>query len=161
MLLVGLVLYRSVKHSWRDRHAIGQLADACGSSVDLSISTETGSYFRLIDSCITQLKAQGPSGTCNESKEEEEASSSSRCPTARCDSSSHKACLKSFFRSQLPHKSVNLSFTTTNMKNKLMGFCGNRLLQNVYKERTVPGPPWCPRPTPSRQDATLSHSKHF
>ena len=27
---------------------------------------------RLLDSCITQLKAQGPSGTCNESKEEEE-----------------------------------------------------------------------------------------
>ena len=27
---------------------------------------------RLIDSCVTQLKAQGPSRTCNESKEEEE-----------------------------------------------------------------------------------------
>ena len=27
---------------------------------------------RLIDSCITQLEAQGPSRTCNESKEEEE-----------------------------------------------------------------------------------------
>ena len=27
---------------------------------------------RLIDSCITQLKAQGPSRACNESKEEEE-----------------------------------------------------------------------------------------
>ena len=27
---------------------------------------------RLIDSCITQLKAQGPSRTCPESKEEEE-----------------------------------------------------------------------------------------
>ena len=27
---------------------------------------------RLIDSCITQLKAQGPSRTCNESKKEEE-----------------------------------------------------------------------------------------
>jgi len=34
--------------------------------------TEAGSYVRLIDSCITQLKAQGPSRTCNESKEEEE-----------------------------------------------------------------------------------------
>jgi len=34
--------------------------------------TEAGSYLRLIDSCITQLKAQGPSRTCNESKEEEE-----------------------------------------------------------------------------------------
>ena len=30
-----------------------------------------GSYLRPIDSCITQLKAQGPIGTCNESKEEE------------------------------------------------------------------------------------------
>ena len=34
--------------------------------------TEAGSYLRLIDPCITQLKAQGPSRTCNESKEEEE-----------------------------------------------------------------------------------------
>ena len=31
--------------------------------------TEVGSYLRLIDSCITQLKAQGPSRTCDESKE--------------------------------------------------------------------------------------------
>ena len=31
-----------------------------------------GSYLRLIDSYITQCKAQGPSRTCNESKEEEE-----------------------------------------------------------------------------------------
>jgi hypothetical protein len=30
-----------------------------------------GSYLRVIDSCITQLKAQGPSRTCNESKEAE------------------------------------------------------------------------------------------
>ena len=34
--------------------------------------SEAGSYLRLIDSCITQCKAQGPSRTCNESKEEEE-----------------------------------------------------------------------------------------
>jgi len=33
--------------------------------------TEAGSYLRLIGSYITQLKAQGPSRTCNESKEEE------------------------------------------------------------------------------------------
>ena len=32
-------------------------------------SSYTG-YLRLIDFCITQLKAQGPSRTCNESKEE-------------------------------------------------------------------------------------------
>ena len=34
--------------------------------------SEAGSYLRLIYSCITQLKAQWPSRTCNESKEEEE-----------------------------------------------------------------------------------------
>ena len=32
--------------------------------------TEEGSYLKFIDSCITQLKVQGPSRTCNESKEE-------------------------------------------------------------------------------------------
>ena len=34
--------------------------------------SDAGSYVRLTDSCITQLKVQGLSGTCNESKEEEE-----------------------------------------------------------------------------------------
>ena len=38
----------------------------------MSWGNEAGSYLRPIDSCITQLKAQGPSRTCNESKEEEE-----------------------------------------------------------------------------------------
>jgi len=32
--------------------------------------SEAGSYLRLIDSCISKIKAQGPSRTCNESKEE-------------------------------------------------------------------------------------------
>ena len=36
------------------------------------VVTEAGSYLRLTDFCITQLKAQGPSRTCNECKEEEE-----------------------------------------------------------------------------------------
>ena len=35
-------------------------------------------YLRLIDFCITQLKAQGPSRTCNESKEEEEEEGANR-----------------------------------------------------------------------------------
>ena len=34
--------------------------------------SETGSHLRLIDSCITQLKAQGTSRACIMSKEEEE-----------------------------------------------------------------------------------------
>ena len=37
-----------------------------------SAQRPTKGLLRLIDSCITQLKAQGPSRTCNESKEEEE-----------------------------------------------------------------------------------------
>ena len=41
-------------------------------STEMCSGSEAGSYLRLIDSCITQLKAQGPSRTCNESKEEEE-----------------------------------------------------------------------------------------
>ena len=36
---------------------------------------------------------------------------------------SHKVFMKPFCRSQLPHKSVNLSFTITNIKNKLTDFC--------------------------------------
>ena len=50
----------------------------CHSSGDVPSDCEFGAmiqglgYLRLIDSCITQLKAQGPSRTCTESKEEEE-----------------------------------------------------------------------------------------
>ena len=36
------------------------------------VVTKAGLYSRLIDSCINQLKAQGPTRTCNESKHEEE-----------------------------------------------------------------------------------------
>ena len=35
------------------------------------VVAEAGSHLRRIDSCITQLEAQGPARTCNESKEEE------------------------------------------------------------------------------------------
>ena len=38
---------------------------------EMCSGSEAGSYLRLIDSCITQREAQGPSRTCNESKEEE------------------------------------------------------------------------------------------
>jgi len=41
-------------------------------STEMCSGSEAGSYLRIIDSCITQLKAQGPSWTCNESKEVEE-----------------------------------------------------------------------------------------
>ena len=43
-----------------------------GLSLGFGVYPVDNTYLRLIDSCITQLKAQGPSRTCNESKEEEE-----------------------------------------------------------------------------------------
>ena len=46
---------------------------------EMCSGSEEGSYLRLIDSCITQRKAQG---TCNESKEEERERSRGAC-TAR------------------------------------------------------------------------------
>ena len=46
-----------------------------GCHFEMCSGTEAGSYLRLIDSCITQLKAQGHSRTCNASKEEEEEKS--------------------------------------------------------------------------------------
>ena len=50
------------------------LFGVCGSVVhftEMCCGTEAGSYLRLIDSCITQLKAPGPSWSCNESTEQE------------------------------------------------------------------------------------------
>ena len=44
---------------------------------------------------------------------------------------SDKVFVKSFCRSQLPHKSVNLSFTVTNMKHKLTKLCGDCKLPHV------------------------------
>ena len=44
-------------------------------STEMCSGSEAGSYLRLIDSCITQLKAQGPSRTCNENKQDEETTS--------------------------------------------------------------------------------------
>jgi len=51
---------------------------------EICSGSETVAYLRLIDSCITQLKAQGPSRTCNESKEEEEEDSGEqKAPASR------------------------------------------------------------------------------
>ena len=46
---------------------------------------------------------------------------------------SHKVFVKSFCSSQLPHKSVNSSFTITHIENNLTDLCGNWLLQNDLK----------------------------
>ena len=42
----------------------------CGDFTEMCSGSGAGSYLRRTDSCITQLKAQGPCRTCNESKEE-------------------------------------------------------------------------------------------
>ena len=73
--------------------------------------SEVGSYLRLIDSCITQLKAHGPSRACNESKEdEEETPIATACSVRQEARSKHQATLEatqgqidSFF-SQNPYK---------------------------------------------------------
>ena len=57
--------------------------------------TEAGSYVTLIASGITELKAQGPSKTCKESKEEEE--DSHQRPSAE-SSLSREYCLASSVR---------------------------------------------------------------
>ena len=55
--------YQNIRHSsqFKNNHF-----------TEMCCGTEAGSYVRLEDSFITQLKAQGPSRTCNESREEEE-----------------------------------------------------------------------------------------
>ena len=56
------------------RRAFSSTSSAARRSVSsATCGTEAGSYLRLTDSCITQLKAQGPSRTCHEIKEEAEA----------------------------------------------------------------------------------------
>ena len=44
--------------------------------------SQAGSYLRLTDSCITQIKDEGLSRACNESKEKEEESIEAQWPSA-------------------------------------------------------------------------------
>ena len=66
-------------------------------------------HLRLIDSCIAQLQAQGPCRTCNESTEEgeEEGTGGETDDEVRVE-----GCEREGVRaeSQLPHKTVNLTF---------------------------------------------------
>ena len=58
---------------WRRWRAAAARDSSADTSPDRGVVvTEAGSYLRLTASCITQLEAQGPARTCNESKKEEE-----------------------------------------------------------------------------------------
>jgi len=43
-----------------------------------------------------------------------------------------RVSMKSFGKDQFPHKSIDLFFILVMIKNKLMDFCGNFLLQNDF-----------------------------
>jgi len=64
----GETLRFSVPNTQRDRETLG--FRVCNTPRRVKRWGFVGSYLRLIDLCITQLKAQVPSRTCNESKEE-------------------------------------------------------------------------------------------
>ena len=70
--------------------------------------TEAGSNLRLIDSCITQLKAQGPSRTSNESKEEEEKDCAARARGVRPVLSASRRHLQEYFahKKQPPRRTL-------------------------------------------------------
>ena len=110
-------------------------------------------YLRLVDSCITQLlyivycRLLGPvvhsfralSGhltfTVRRHKFNKDSLPLNMKPWA-LNLTSHKVFWKSFCRSRLPHKSINLSFTITNenIENKLTDLCANWLVQNVFQK---------------------------
>jgi len=73
---------------------------------------ETGSYLRLIDSCITQLKAQGPSRTFDQSKEEEEEVTP--CLPSLIIPSSTALGLTLRFRDETRSTQAELEFVTLN-----------------------------------------------
>ena len=68
----GCASWTSIRRQFKNNH----FTEMCSGS-------EAGSYLRLLDSFISQLKAQGPSRTCNESKEEEEEEDSGPGDTQR------------------------------------------------------------------------------
>ena len=74
---VGAVVPLNLQLGIHSRLTLKHFTEMCSGS-------EAGLYVRLIDSCITQLKAQGPSRTCHESKEEEVVGRSQKvCKAAR------------------------------------------------------------------------------
>ena len=56
-----------------------------------------------------------------------------RCCPALSVLISHKVSIKSFGKSQFPHKSVNLSFIITDIKNKSTDLCGTNSVKLINK----------------------------
>jgi len=87
---LGLISHRchlcEVVFVWELTKETIQLPMGClqGGCSDSS-GSKAASYLRRIDSCITQLKAQGPFRTCNESKEEDVDMLDSRCKSVNLD----------------------------------------------------------------------------
>ena len=58
------------RHAWLERRdgecEVSAARRSCSRTSSVCIGTEANSYLRRIDSCISQLKIQGPSRTCNE-----------------------------------------------------------------------------------------------
>jgi len=81
-----LALLDQVSRPRVPRSSVGELPSQFENKrfTEMCCGTEAGSYLRLIDSWITQLKAQGPSRTCNESKEEEEEGGGGAPSARRC-----------------------------------------------------------------------------
>ena len=68
---------------------------------EMCCGTEAGAYLRLIDSCLTQRKAQGPSRTCNESKEKEEEEDQAKRAQISATNRSSPCCV-----SCVPHSKI-------------------------------------------------------
>ena len=71
-LLIEILELRAVLNWYSSQFKNNRFTEIC-------CGAKAGSDLRLIDSCITQLEAQGPSRTCDESKEEEEEEAELPC----------------------------------------------------------------------------------
>ena len=97
--------------------------------------TEARAYVRPVDSCITQLKAEGPSRTIHESREEGEEELGGSQPGSYFDLFCSCAApqndftmlyhVKTLHKSHLPNKVVNLCVILVTVHNESTDVCGH------------------------------------
>ena len=97
----GVLLARSARREMRRRNTRW-----CWRS---SPRTHAHSYLRLIDSCITQLKAQGSCRTCNESKEEEARPPPNHHTVPHTAQQGHTTCVRPGFPRAQTHPPAPLA----------------------------------------------------